>query len=403
VKAGPQILVAAAALLVVSAAPSAAAAQQPPDVGGARAALVVDARNGEIMFAKRARERRSIASTTKLMTALLALERARPREVFSAPPYNALPVESKIDLATGERMTVQDLLEALLLESANDAAVTIAHGVAGSRDAFVAEMNARAEQLGLDDTSYANPIGLDDPANYSTAADLAALTVRLLRRPRFARIVDMPEAELESGARRRVVDNRNNLIASHPWVSGVKTGHTLNAGHVLVGAATGSGGAKVVSVVLGEPSEPARDADTLALLRWGLARFQRVRALDPKRQLASAAIEYRDDERVRLVARRAVTVTVRDGERIRRRVRAPEELEGPLPAGARVGTVTVLVDGRPVRRTSLVTAAAVPEAGTLRVLTSVVGVPLTLLALLAILIAAVLLALRFRVRLRIVR
>ena len=389
-----------------AAAPPAAAqrpSERPPDVSAADAAIVVDGRDGETMFAKRAERRHSIASATKLMTALLALERARPQEVFTAPAYDALPVESKIDLAAGERMRVQDLLEALLLESANDAAVALAHGISGSREAFVADMNARAAELGLENTSYANPIGLDHPQNYSTAADLAALTVELMRRPRFARIVDMPAAELESGARPRVVDNRNGLIAEHPWVSGVKTGYTLDAGYVLVGAATGKGGAKVVSVVLGEPSEPARDEDTLELLRWGLSRFQRVRVLDPRRRLATASIEYRDDERARLVPGRALTITLRDGERVRRRVRAPDELEGPLAAGARVGGVTVLVDGRAVRRVPLVTAAAVPEAGPLRVLTSVLGLPLTLLALLAILLAALMLAVRLPRRIRIVR
>ena len=128
-----------------------------------------------------------------------------------------------------------------------------------------------------------------------------------------------------------------------------------------------------------------------------------MRVLDPRRRLASASIEYRNDERARLVPGRAVTITVRDGERVRRRVRAPDELEGPLEAGARVGSVTVIVDGRPVRRVPLVTAAAVPEAGTLRVLTSVLGVPLTLLAVLAILLAGVMLVARLPRRIRIVR
>jgi D-alanyl-D-alanine carboxypeptidase (penicillin-binding protein 5/6) len=158
----------------------------------------------------------------------------------------------------------------------------------------------------------------------------------------------------------------------------------------------------VISVVLGEPSEAARDSDTLTLLRWGLGRFHRVRALDPRRPLARADIEYRD-ERAALVPRRPAKVLVREGERIGRRVRAPDELEGPLPQGKRVGSVTVLVDGKPVRRVPLVTAAEVPGAGTLRVLTSVVGVPLTLLAGLAILLAAVLVAMRIRLRLRLVR
>ena len=391
-----------AAVLIAAAAAPASAAEPPPKVPGAQAAIVVDARDGTVMFEKRPDSERSIASTTKLMTALLALERAKPSDVFTAPVYNALPAESRINLRPGEQMTVHDLLEALLLESANDAAVTLAEGVSGSREAFVEEMNARAADLGLEHTSYANPIGLDEAGNYSSARDLATLTRVLLRRPRFARIVDMPEAELESGLRPRVVENRNDLVASYPWVSGVKTGYTLNAGNVLVGAAKGPGGARVISVVLGEPSEAARDQETLTLLRWGLARFHRVRVLDPRRMLAQADIKYRDST-ARLVARRGAVLTIRDGERIRRRVNAPEEVEGPLAAGARVGTVTVLLDGRSARRVALVTAEEVPDAGTLRVLLSWLGVPLTLILSLAILVALVLAILRLSVRIRIVR
>jgi D-alanyl-D-alanine carboxypeptidase (penicillin-binding protein 5/6) len=280
--------------------------------------------------------------------------------------------------------------------------VTLAEGVSGSLTAFVADMNARAEELGLADTSYANPIGLDDPLNYSTAADLAKLSLVLMRRPRFARVVDLPAAQLESGARPRLVDNRNTLIASYPFVDGVKTGHTSQAGYVLIGSARSRIGGKVIAVVMGEPSEAARDADTLKLLRWGLARFRRVRVVDARRPLARVAIEYRD-ERAALVPARNAVLTLRDGEEVRRRVSAPEELEGPLAAGARVGSVTVLVDGEPRRRVALVTAAAVPEAGTFRVLLSEVGVPLTVLAVLAILLGAALLARRLRVRFRLVR
>ena len=392
----------AALALLVAAAP-AQAATAPPDVDSAAAAVVVDGRNGEVMFSKSPDERRAIASTTKLMTALLTLERTRPSQVFTSPGYDPLPPESRIDLRRGERMRVDDLLEALLLESANDAAVTLAEGISGSREAFVAEMNERAAKLGLEDTSYANPIGLDDPANYSTARDLATLTRLLLGRPRFARIVDMPVAELESGSMPRVIDNRNPLVASTSWVTGVKTGHTTNAGYVLVGSAEGRGGAEVISVVLGEPSEPARDADTLELLTWGLGQFRRVQVLDPERALARARIRYYEDDEARLVPRRGAVVTIRRGERVRRRVRAREELEGPLAAGARAGVVTVLVEGERVRRIALVTAAEVPEAGTLRVLTSVLGVPLTLLLGLAILLAAPIAVLLVRGRRRSVR
>ena len=395
-------MLAALAVLAAAAPGSAAAAEPPPRVPTAQAAIVVDARDGTVMFAKRPDEERAIASTTKLMTALLSLEEAKPSEVFTAPAYAAQPAESRINLREGERMTVQDLLEALLLESANDAAVDLAQGVAGSREAFVQQMNDKARELGLDHTSYANPIGLDDPANYSSARDLSTLARRLLRNPRFARIVDSPEATLESGSHVRVVQNRNDLVARYPWVNGVKTGYTLNAGNVLVGAAARGPRARVVSVVLGEPTEAARDGDTLTLLRWGLGQFHRVRVVNRRRELATADVEHRD-ETAGLVPRRGVVLTVRNGQRLRRRVNAPDELEGPLAAGERVGSVTVLVDGRPVRRVALVTAAEVPGAGPLRVLVSDLGVPLIVLIAVLIVVAAILAILRVRIRIRVAR
>jgi serine-type D-Ala-D-Ala carboxypeptidase (penicillin-binding protein 5/6) len=393
---------AVAAVLLAAVPGSAAAAEPPPRVPTAQAAIVVDGVDGTVMFAKRPDAERAMASTTKLMTALLSLEEARPSDVFTAPGYAAMPAESRINLRAGERMTVHDLLEALLLESANDAAVDLAENIAGSREAFVEQMNERASELGLDHTSYANPIGLDDPANYSSARDLATLARTLLRTRRFARIVDSPEATLESGSHVRVIENRNDLVAGYPWVTGVKTGYTSNAGNVLVGSAARGPRARVISVVMGEPTEAARDTDTLRLLRWGLDRFRRVRVVPRGRTLARADVKYRD-ERARLVARRGVVVTVRDGEHLDRRVRAPDELEGPVAKGERVGSVTVQVEGRRVRRVALVTAEEVPGAGTLRVLLSDLGVPLTVLILLAILVAAVLAVLRFRIRIRIAK
>jgi D-alanyl-D-alanine carboxypeptidase (penicillin-binding protein 5/6) len=387
------------ALAVLAAPTQARAGDRAPALPNAKAAIVIDGRNGEVMFAKRPQARREIASTTKLMTALLTLERTRPRQVVRAADYHPAAVESQIGLRPGERMRVADLFEALMLESANDAAETLAEGISGSRAAFVAAMNERARELGLDDTSYANPIGLDDPRNYSTARDLAKLTFDLMQRPRFARVVDTPVAQLRSGARPRTVENRNALIGAYPFVNGVKTGHTTQAGYVLIGSARSAIGGRVITVVMGEPSEEGRDRDTVALLRWGLGRFHRVRVLDRHRPLARADVEY-FDRTAALVPQRGVVLTLRDGERVNRRVDAPEQLAGPLRAGARVGSVTVSVDGKRVRRDALVTAAGVPDAGTVRVITSVVGVPLTVLAVLAILIAAGLAILRLRVRRR---
>jgi D-alanyl-D-alanine carboxypeptidase (penicillin-binding protein 5/6) len=205
---------------------------------------------------------------------------------------------------------------------------------------------------------------------------------------------------LKTGDHPRTFTNRNLLVRRYPFVNGVKTGHTTQAGYVLIGSARSKIGGRVISVVTGEPSEAGRDTDTLKLLRWGLGRFHRVRVLDRREPLARSDVEYFDDEHAALVPQRGLVLTLRDGERVSRRVNAPDQLSGPLPAGHRVGSVTVSVDGEQVRREPLVTAADVPDAGTLRVLTSVLGVPLTVLAVLAILLAAALVILRVRVRLR---
>ncbi len=355
--------------MLLAAAPAAGA--DKPTIG-APSAIVVDQSTGAVLYEKDPADERAIASATKLMTALLTLERAQPTDVFRAADYSAGAIESKIGLRPGERMRVQDLLVALLLESANDAAVTLAEGVSGSRSQFVDEMNARAAELGLGETSYANPIGFDDPDNHSSARDLAALALVLLKNERFADIVDRPAATLRSGSRRRTIDNRNRLVRSYPFVDGVKTGHTRSAGYVLVGSASRAG-ARVVSVVLGTSSEAARDADTLTLLNWGLDRFTRVLPVRAGRALRRVPVKHFDDRRVALEAVRPVALTVRRGARVHTRLDVPAELEGPLPAGERVGTAVVLVNGKPAARVPVVTASPVPAAGFIRRSGSAIG------------------------------
>ena len=386
----------AAACIFLCGLASAAVARVPrPGLGSASAAIVIDARSGAVLLQKHPDARHAIASTTKLMTALLVLQRDRLDAVFTAPAYNALPAESKINLRKGERMKVRDLLTGLLLESANDAAVDLAVGTSGSRDAFVAAMNRRARALGLRGTHYANPIGLDAPGNYSTARDLSTLARRLMKNPVFARIVNRPSATLESGSHPRTVHNRNLLIGRYPFVDGVKTGHTLTAHYVLVGAAHGHG-EQVISVVLGEPSEGARDADTLALLRWGIDQFRKVTVVRPGHPRAYAKVAYHDGLRIPLVTKRRATFTVRRGQRLRLRVHAPDSLSGPVPAGRRVGSVDVVYLGHSVRTLGLVTARAVPGAGLMTRLTHTLGPPLTALALILIVLGGVLIGLRLR-------
>ena len=344
---------------VAANAPAAAGASSPPAVS-AREALVIDADSGEVLYARASHRRVPMASTTKLMTALLTLERARLGQVFTVVNYPLTDVQSTAGLQAGEHLKVSDLLRAMLLPSANEAAQTLAVRVAGSESAFVAAMNARARELGLADTHYATPVGLDVAGNYSSAADLLRLAQIDLRNPFFARTVAMPSARLTSGAHTRVVINRNDLVGRYPWVDGVKTGHTLQAGYVLVGAAHRSG-VHLLSVVLGAPTESDRDADTLALLRYGFSRYRTVAVVRAGQRLASVAIKFAGGT-VPLVAASTIVRTLPADDRLAVVVHGvPANVTGPIRAGTREATATVSDRGRTIARVSLVTARAVPK------------------------------------------
>jgi D-alanyl-D-alanine carboxypeptidase (penicillin-binding protein 5/6) len=211
----------------------------------------------------------------------------------------------------------------------------------------------------------------------------------------FAKIVDRPRATLRSGDHVRTIHNRNLLIGRYRFVDGVKTGHTQTARYVLVGAAHGNGG-KIVSVVLGEPSEGARDADTLALLRWGIHQYRRVTLLRPGRTVTRVNVAHFPDLRIRLTTRRSVTFTLRRGERLTTRVHVPKQLEGPIAAGRRVGSVDVRYLGHRVKTLGLVTTRAVPEAGLVKRITDALGPPLTALALLLVVVGGLLAGLKLR-------
>ena len=350
----------ALAVLLATAAPAAAQSDAPSV--RAPSAIVVEASTGDVIFQRNASQKRSMASTTKMMTALLSVEGAALDDVLSAAPYSPAPAETQIGLRTGERMTVRDLVRALMLASANDAAVTLAAGISGSVPTFVDEMNARARKLGLRDTTYTNPVGLDQGRNRSSARDLVRLAL-VLRRNQFLReTADMPRATLTSGSRKRTVLNRNTLVRTVDEVDGMKTGRTNQAGYVLVGSATRNG-VTVVSAVMGDPTEAARNNDTLALLRYGLDRYRRATLVKRGATLARADLKYREQQ-VRLVAGRGLQRVLRRNQRSTVRVvGAPAELDGPLTAGAKVGTVEARVGDKVVGRVPLITATAVEEAG----------------------------------------
>jgi serine-type D-Ala-D-Ala carboxypeptidase (penicillin-binding protein 5/6) len=348
-----------AGLLAAGPAVAVAAPPPPPDLA-ARAWILVDPDDGAVLASHREARSYPMASTTKLMTAYVARRDLRPGEMVTAPAYSAIPGESLLGLRAGEQITVRDLLYGLLLVSGNDAAEALAQAAAGSEDAFVAAMNRAAQRLDLDDTSYANPIGLDEAGNFSSARDLARLAVVLRDDPLFRRIFDTREEVLESGARRRTVVNLNNLVRTVPYVNGIKTGHTFGAGYVLVASARRDG-VELVSTVLGAPSELERDADTRALLDYGFSLYDRRTPVRRGKRMAAPSLRYQD-ARLALAPTRQVRLTVREGQRLRTRVRAPREVEGPIERGERLGRVIVRLDGDRIATVPLAAVRSAPAA-----------------------------------------
>jgi serine-type D-Ala-D-Ala carboxypeptidase (penicillin-binding protein 5/6) len=372
-------------LALVLASPAGAAAKGPKIE--ARAWTLIDARSGETLVSHAVARQLPIASTTKLMTAYVVLHELPLGRIVRAAPYHPEYGESLLGLRAGQRISVRDLLYGLILRSGNDAAYDLARAAAGSESRFVGQMNRYAAALGLADTHYANPIGLDQRGNHSSARDLATLTRRLLAIPAFARIADARSAVLRSVRPQRRIETIDELLRMAPWVTGVKTGHTFGALYVLVGSGRRKG-VELISVAIGAPTDEDRYRDNLDLLEYGFSQYRRRVPVRAGRALAEPSIRYADDA-VPLRAARTVAVGVRRGQRLSVAVRAPEEVEGPIRRGAALGAATVYVDGRRAATVALRTGRAVPEASTLDRARSFAGENLVwlVLSLSAILIA----------------
>lgn len=245
-----------------------------PEALSAASALLMDAETGAILFARRHMEQRSPASTTKIMTALVILEEGRLDEKVVISERAAAVGGTGLGLRRGQRIMLRDLLWAILLKSANDAALAAAEHVGGSEEQFVVRMNAKAAALGMQGTHFANPHGLDDADHYSTAYDLAILTRQALRNPTFARMVQTREASLtvltgRNGkvAKRKIVRTHNQLLGQFSGADGVKTGYTSLAGRCLVASAT-RGDHQLIAVLL---NDSRRWVEAAALLEYGFA------------------------------------------------------------------------------------------------------------------------------------
>jgi D-alanyl-D-alanine carboxypeptidase (penicillin-binding protein 5/6) len=313
----------------------------PPDITG-DAAVLEDLDTGQVLYRRQPSKRRPIASLTKVMTALLVLDRTNPDDRVTVSAHAASQTGSVLGLERGERITVQHLLYGLLLQSSNDAAVALAEHVGGSVDRFVRMMNDRAAALGLKDTEFRSPNGLDD-RGHSTALDLAKLTRVAYANATFAAIVAtrFHSIPAPSGPPRRI-QNRNALLWLYPGALGVKTGFTTPAGHCLVAAAERNG-LRLLAVVLDEPSDTFSDG--AALLDYGFTAFTNATLVRAGEAVGPVDVRGRT---VPAFAGRTLVALVRQRDLpiIRRRVVPTSGLRAPVRAGQTVGQVRFTVGSR---------------------------------------------------------
>jgi D-alanyl-D-alanine carboxypeptidase (penicillin-binding protein 5/6) len=343
-------------LVALAAATPAEAAVEPPP-SSAHAVLVATGA-GKVLYERNAERKLPMASITKLMTAIIVLERRRPGDLMTVRETAAAVGESSVHLRVGEKLSVRDLLAAALIQSANDAAVALAVGTAGNVSKFVGLMNVKAQRLGLTHTHFVRPDGLDIPGHYSSARDVLKLARVAMKKPFVRRLVAMRRATIAGG---RSLFSWNDLLGRYPGLIGVKTGHTDAAGWCEVAAARRDG-VTIYTVVLGSPSRAQRNADLARLLAWGQDLFGRLQVVSTGHTYATSAIRLGED-RLPLVASGPLSAVVRVDQPLVETVVAPALVSGPVEAGASLGEVRVSQRGRVVARAPLLAARAVEEPG----------------------------------------
>ena len=311
----------------------------------AESAILINAENGDIYFEKNAEKRLPMASTTKIMTALVAIENSAMQDTVIID-RRAVGVEgSSVYLTDGELLTMEDLLYSLLLASANDAAEAIALEIGGSIEGFAAMMNKKANEIGLKNTHFDNPHGLDSEAHYTTARDLAAITAYALENPDFAKIVSTYKKNIKCEVGTRYLINHNKLLRSYEGCIGVKTGFTKRSGRCLVSAAERDG-MRLISVTLNAPDDWN---DHKRMFDHGFSSYHKLPLLREKQYSSSLPIVGGKEQTVLVQSTDAIEVILPSNiasEDCKMEISLPHFLYAPIKKGELIGKVSYYLEGK---------------------------------------------------------
>lgn len=328
----------------------------PVQAVSAQKAILVDAQTKRVLFSKLSDARALIASTTKIMTALIVCQQCNVLDRMRIPK-EAVGIEgSSIYLQEGEILTIQDLLYGLMLHSGNDAAVALAIYCGGTVEAFTELMNDKARELGMCRSHFVNPNGLDHPDHYSTAADMAILASYAMNNPVFAQIVSTKSVTIGN----RVLRNHNKLLWQVPYVDGIKTGYTKAAGRILVSSATQSG-RRLVAVTINAPDDWN---DHKKLLMQGFSDFEDTVIVSKGDCLGQIEVEGSKEKFVELICDETFSYPLAKNETTSVKLPEPQFVYAPVAEGQKAGCAHVCVDGVPVGKVQMVygqTAEVAPK------------------------------------------
>jgi D-alanyl-D-alanine carboxypeptidase (penicillin-binding protein 5/6) len=356
---------AAPAGAAAAAAPAATAVPPPPQLN-ARSFIVIDHESGRVLAALEPDSRQEPASLTKLMTAygvFKALKEGRLKvdDMVTISEHAWKQEGSRMFVEVGKQVSVDDLIQGMIVQSGNDATVALAEKVGGNEPTFVQMMNTYAQQLGMSGSHFTNSAGMPDPEHYMTARDAATLASALIHEfPEYYKWYSQREFAWNGITQQ----NRNGLLWRDATVDGVKTGHTESAGYCLIASAKRDG-MRLVSVVLGTDSMRAREDASAALLNYGFNFFESKRIYAAGQPLTKTRVWKGKLDEVDLVLKRDLFVTSQRGvvSNVKAEFELSETIEAPLPADKPVGKARVVVDGKPVATYDLYPATEVAQAG----------------------------------------
>lgn len=347
-------------------AASASAPGQAPPAVAAKAALVVNADDGQVIFSQNPDERLPMASTTKMMTALLTIENHQKDlgAMVTCSQRGAEVGESSIWLVAGDKLTVKEMLTGMLIQSGNDSAMALAEFDAGSMEAFVAKMNKRAAELGLTNTHFMNPHGLHDPDHYTSATDFVKLGREVMKHPEIRDIVKRSEVTIPWTGQEfgRSLVNSNHLLEQYDAVNGIKTGYTDEAGQCIVISAS-ENGTNLVMAYLGGASLSQRDTDVINLLHYGFSSYQQQTVISDGATYGAMDLPFDYGRKLSLVADGSLVKKVFIRDSVEQKLVLPEKLNLPVHKGDKVGLVEAFEGNKYLGSTYLIATEEVPAPG----------------------------------------